>query len=622
MNSIDWNRFALTVALATVSACPPAKPEVIGKPPDLIVAFEGVGSELVAGRPLGPGAWTVARNTGTGPAPGTGSGRDGYMIDVVLSTDEVVPQGFATYSASFREDVLLRGGRASNTTDLAAGGSARFSAENDEVPADTPEGHYHLCARIDPGRSVREISEANNLTCIPVRVVGARRTGATPAAHVRTKVTSSPESGLVVDARGRQLLFPIATSVRRFANLEEAASFVRARVGSADVRVTPRLGGSMLAFTYRSRQHGSSYWRDPVRGLIYSVADPVLAVLGGTTGRVEVGGVSLCVDPDGACGGVPSYLTPLVTPTARSHVDECRGGHCTQYHSFFNKVDLGFFKYARHGANTRLTFGPAGEAWRMVPCSEGGPAAAPDERVEAVRVTLATGGDDVRGNSHVVLQLGLPTPFEQSLNGGAGWAGGSVHTVTVPLPGRPLASEISSFGLRFQTGDCLFCTTDNWNLDRLRVELVTAAGPRAFLDRRGSPFLRFTGEMSQWSLDTASTEEGMICGLHVPGVRLEVVGSRLVKFLNEPATWGPPRWVSLPIPGVVGEGLDMVETAYGGVSIGVETSADGTLAPGRAPSFTELESDGICSSHRSSVTASGRTGNGNHLRAEEAGLCP
>ena len=580
--------------------------------PDLTVAFEGVSGELVAGQRLGVGARLLARNRGSGPAPGSSPGRSGYIIDIVLSTDAAVPEGLSTYNALFREDVLLAEGRVSHTTDLAPSGTARYSIQNNVIPASTPPGAYRVCARIDPGRIFREIDETNNLACARVWIVRPDEVSARPQAHVQTKLAASP-AGLMVDARGRQLLFPLTQSPLQFRNLEELAWFAATRLGAADARVTPRAGGDSLAFSYRSKQYSSSYWQDPVRRLSYSVVDPVLAVLGGTTGKLYIGTTSFCIDPDGICDRLPSYLVPLVTPTALSHVDQCGVDVCTQYHSFYNKVDLGFLRYARHGANTRVTSGSSGGSWRLVPCSETGAVAAPDEVVDAIRVTLRTGGDDLRGNSHIFLQLGIPgsVSFEQSLNNGAGWGGGSVNTVTVPLPSRPTASQIAWFGLRFHSGDCLACDTDNWNLDQLSVELLTAAGPRAFLGRVGAPFLRFSGALDHWSLDTTVTGGAMLCAARFPGLRLEVEASNLVQFFNEPDISGHPHWEATRIPGVFGDEVDMVETAVGGM----------TFSLWGAPSFVEFEANGICSSHRS-LGIIGRTGNGDHAGAEEAGLCP
>ncbi len=120
------------------------------------------------------------RNAGGADAPGTiapdGSVQDGYMIDLVLSSDETVPEGFAPLpqpaGVAFQEDGLLEGGRISRTTDVPAGSSVDidpfFSDLSGTIPSATPPGQYALCGRIDPGDAVQESDEGNNVTCIPV----------------------------------------------------------------------------------------------------------------------------------------------------------------------------------------------------------------------------------------------------------------------------------------------------------------------------------------------------------------------------------------------------------------------------------------------------------------------
>ena len=86
------------------------------------------------------------------------------MIDFVLSSDDHVPPGFAPFAENFGEDVLLRGGRISNTHNLAPH-SDRLYAETGVLPADTPPGDYQLCLVIDPGDGVVESDESNNTLC-------------------------------------------------------------------------------------------------------------------------------------------------------------------------------------------------------------------------------------------------------------------------------------------------------------------------------------------------------------------------------------------------------------------------------------------------------------------------
>jgi hypothetical protein len=131
--------------------------------PDLVVTAIMGPSPVNAGQQV-----TIeveARNTGDTLAPGSSPGTTGYMVDLVLSQDQVVPPGGATVSTTFLEDALLVGGRISNTVDLAPGASATLSEGQQVIPADTPPGAIFLCARIDPFNAVAETNEDNNVTC-------------------------------------------------------------------------------------------------------------------------------------------------------------------------------------------------------------------------------------------------------------------------------------------------------------------------------------------------------------------------------------------------------------------------------------------------------------------------
>jgi len=165
--------------------CAPAAAE-----PDLVVDVSGPAT-LTPGAPLGPGTQLEASNVGTGPAAGTVGTLDppnGFMIDHVLSADTSVPPGFATYSPTWHEDVLLQGGRASNTTDLAAGASTVYPDENASIPSDTPPGDYYLCAQIDPANRVIESDETNNVDCGRVTVAAGSASEGAPARWIAAAV--------------------------------------------------------------------------------------------------------------------------------------------------------------------------------------------------------------------------------------------------------------------------------------------------------------------------------------------------------------------------------------------------------------------------------------------------
>lgn len=153
--------FSLGFAVGpALHAAPPA--------PDLTVELL---SPAVAapGEDIGNRIRLIVKNVGTAPAHGTQAHPAGYMVDVSLGRNPVVPAGFRVFSANFAEDVLLRGGRVSRTVDLAPHTFHEYAA-GAGIPADTPPGAYFLCATVDPGGAVAESNEANNTTCRPIRI--------------------------------------------------------------------------------------------------------------------------------------------------------------------------------------------------------------------------------------------------------------------------------------------------------------------------------------------------------------------------------------------------------------------------------------------------------------------
>jgi serine/threonine protein kinase len=161
-NKIDEGNEDNNITCAPIRIEPPASSN-----PDLVL-------QLAAPASAAAGAQVEVtvqiRNAGGARAAGTDSASsEGYMVDIVLSKDTTVPDGFAVYQPNYREDVLLRGGRLSNTPDLAPGADQSFTRSY-TIPADTPAGSYYVCARIDPGRKIAEDDETNNVACRPIQV--------------------------------------------------------------------------------------------------------------------------------------------------------------------------------------------------------------------------------------------------------------------------------------------------------------------------------------------------------------------------------------------------------------------------------------------------------------------
>jgi hypothetical protein len=144
----------------------------VRKQPDLVVRLAAP-AQARAGEDIGEKLKVLAANRGGATAPGTTgtlSPANGYMIDVVLSKDTTVAPGYATYSPHYAEDVLLKGGRISNTDDLKAGAKKEYKTGGG-IPANTPPGRYFICAQIDSGQKVRESNERNNVSCTRINIV-------------------------------------------------------------------------------------------------------------------------------------------------------------------------------------------------------------------------------------------------------------------------------------------------------------------------------------------------------------------------------------------------------------------------------------------------------------------
>ncbi|HSB12188.1 MAG TPA: CARDB domain-containing protein [Blastocatellia bacterium] len=137
-------------------------PPGLGKP-DLTIEWVTYPSLLPAG-----GTIVVkvrVKNIGTAKAAGTASARaEGYMIDIMLSRDNSVPDVEATYSPSFVEDALLGGGRISSTRDINPRESQEYGARV-AIPANAPKPKIVICARVDSGNKIAELNERNNVAC-------------------------------------------------------------------------------------------------------------------------------------------------------------------------------------------------------------------------------------------------------------------------------------------------------------------------------------------------------------------------------------------------------------------------------------------------------------------------
>ncbi|MCE5238926.1 hypothetical protein LLH23_10590 [bacterium] len=160
---------------------------LLPRAPDLQVSITGP-ERAVQGADIG--LTITVSNKGTAPAPGTkaGSPSQAYMVDIVLSRDSVIPVEWATQPVyqgltrdDFVEDMLMLGGRISNTDTLAPGAQIVYRLPT-HIPLRTEPGVYCLGAVVDAGDNVAESREDNNVAYFTIRIgaVGAPHTNPPP----------------------------------------------------------------------------------------------------------------------------------------------------------------------------------------------------------------------------------------------------------------------------------------------------------------------------------------------------------------------------------------------------------------------------------------------------------
>ncbi len=151
--------------------------------PDLVVDINGP-SSAHAGEPIGGKVTVTVDNLGSVTAHGTtpdGARHNplGYTLEIVLSSDDDAPIRPSVYQSKFREDVQLSGGSLSITPDvrpnymLTLWEAGSHNAHDLQIPQDTSSGRYFVCAIVDPGKTVDEADESNNVDCASLSVVGS-----------------------------------------------------------------------------------------------------------------------------------------------------------------------------------------------------------------------------------------------------------------------------------------------------------------------------------------------------------------------------------------------------------------------------------------------------------------
>ena len=217
-------------------------PDPTPAPADLIVNNIRLGNSSVE---LGGDLRVSTEILNLGGTDAPGSADNGYMVDYVLSRDTSAPVRFATYSDTWSEDALLRGGRASNTRAVPANRGTQSWTETMTVPEGWPAGRFNLCVVVDPGGKVRESSTTNNVTCAPLDVTAPTTSaGASYSPNgVRIDVTNVSPNGNAISLSRQDFAVSFSYSVPAGQRM--------------DVLVQPRYSGPGTCHWSAERQPGT-----------------------------------------------------------------------------------------------------------------------------------------------------------------------------------------------------------------------------------------------------------------------------------------------------------------------------------------------------------------------------
>ncbi|MCP3062282.1 hypothetical protein LXT21_26175 [Myxococcus sp. K38C18041901] len=133
-----------------------------------------------------------------------------------------------------------------------------------------------------------------------------------------------------------------------------------------------------------------------------------------------------------------------------------------------------------------------------------------DRLITHLRVSVTTGNDDLRNESHAVAVLkytalsGNVGFASSSLNNRARWVDRSTHTVDVAMPAGVLLSQVLEFSIEFTSGQPdIFSTGDTWMMNAITVTAILDDGGEVLLlSRAGAPVHTFHHDRDKrWAVD-------------------------------------------------------------------------------------------------------------------------
>jgi len=188
------------------------RPKKITKPillrmPDLEVSIK-CPHQAYPGQELRKSIKVTVKNKGTATAKN-------FSVDLVLSSDTIIPVKYAIYSPNFHEDVLLKGGR-EYVKSLAPGAKINLILYGtNKIPSDTPPGNYYLGVVVDSGNKVKELRENNNTAICRMSIAPFPDLVVTGFGHTGSPSGLPPECRLLVEIRNiGQGAVPTGTAAR------------------------------------------------------------------------------------------------------------------------------------------------------------------------------------------------------------------------------------------------------------------------------------------------------------------------------------------------------------------------------------------------------------------------
>jgi microsomal dipeptidase-like Zn-dependent dipeptidase len=145
-------------------------------------------------------------------------------------------------------------------------------------------------------------------------------------------------------------------------------------------------------------------------------------------------------------------------------------------------------------------------------------AQAPQVEYDKLVFQIATGNDDLRGDSSATAMLESPNgtvlqKFTLKAQNAAGWNNNTSHTVSIDLKPARKGCEMGHIAITLTSHNSWPETGDNWNVQGLDIQAEGSGHKMQLLKTSGNPLFRLTGDNSTFVVQTAD------CMANAPGLQ-------------------------------------------------------------------------------------------------------